>query len=185
MIAIARMIPPTVLRRITDRATFLTEVARYDALSDDELLRTTEVCLRNLERIDDRTIVGPDADLQLVLVPELWERLRPGTRDRLRRLSSTIAEYRPDPTHVFAKLLSPESRERLCSDAEDLRQRVEHAARLDACFLVEQTRFAIAGSSASRRWLPEDFVYEPGFVYRLVPAIAARVLSRHGRSASP
>ena len=182
--ASSRMIPPTVLRRVRDRGAFLHEVARYSAMTDDDLLLATEGCLRNLNRLD--VLIGPDSELQLLLVPELWERLRPGTRDRLRRISSTLAEYRPDPSSpsIFARCLSPETRERLRTDAEDLRERVAFTTKLDVQALIEQVRFAIAGSRASSHWSPADFVYEPGFVYRLVPAIAARAHARNHRRSS-
>lgn len=175
----ARVIPPAVLRRVADRSAFLNEVARYITMSDDDLLRATEVCLRNLERLDD-LVAGPDRALQLVLVPELWERLRSGTRDTLRRISSTLAEYSPDPTQpsILAQRLSPETLARLRESANTLHQHIAHASSLDARTLVEQVRFAIAGSRAADRWSPADFVYEPGFVYRLVPAIAWRALVR-------
>jgi len=174
----ARLIPPAVLRRVPDRTAFLNETAHYIAMGDDALLRATQVCLRNLERLDDLT--GPDAALQLVLVPELWERLRSGTRDALRRISSTLAEYDPDPARpsIFVRRLAPETYARLREDADALRQYVARTTPLDDKSLVEQVRFAIAGSRATDRWSPADFVYEPGFVYRLVPAIAWRVLVR-------
>jgi hypothetical protein len=177
----ARVIPPAVLRRVADRSAFLNEVSRYIEMSDDDLLYATEVCLRNLESLYDLAAAATsDGDLQLVLVPELWERLRPGTRDGLRRITSTLAEYNPNPgkPSIFAQLLSPETLERLREGADVLRQRVAHVALLDSAALVEQVRFAIAGSRASDRWSPSAFVYEPGFVYRLVPAITWRVLVR-------
>jgi hypothetical protein len=164
-----------------DRLEFLEGVAHYAAMNDDDLLRATEGCLRNLARLDD--LAGSDSDLQLILVPEIWERLRPGTRDMLRRISSTLAEYNPDPSQptIFARMLLPNTRERLREDAEDLRQRIKLAVRLDVRALVEQVRFGIAGSRAADRWSPAAYVYEPAFVYRLVPAIACRAFSRqHG-----
>ena len=174
----ARVLPPAVLRRVADRSAFMNDVARYIAMGDDDLLRATEVCLRNVERLDDLA-AGPDGDLQLVLIPELWEHLRSGTRDAIRRISSTLAEYNPDPTRpsIFEQRLSPKTRTRLREGANALRQSIAHTSRLDVGALVEQVRFAIAGSRADR-WSPADFVYEPGFVYRLVPAIAWRVLVR-------
>jgi hypothetical protein len=161
------LVPLTVLRRIADRPTFLDGIARYSAMGDDDLLRATEVCLKNLERLDDLT-AGPDSDLQLVLVPEIWERIRPGTRDGLRRISSTLAEYMPDPARpsIFARRLSPETMAHLREGADDLRSRIEHAAYLDVRALVEQVRFAIAGSHAGDRWSPTDCVYEPGCLGR-------------------
>lgn len=146
-------------------------------MEDDDLLRATKVCLRNVNRLDD-LVTGPDSDLQLVLVPELWERLRSGTRDALRRIGSTLAEYDPTRPSIFTKRLSPETLARLREGAASLCQRVEHAALLDIPALVEQVRFAIAGSRAADDWAPDAFVYETGFAYRLVPAIAGRVLVR-------
>lgn len=176
------LLPPIVLQRVAGRAAFLEDIARYGAMADDDLLRATEVCLRNLRRLNNHA--GPDSDLQLVLVPELWERLRPGTRDVLRRISTTLAEYRPDPERpsLFARILSPAALTRLREDAQDLRSRLEIAARLDVPALVEQTRFAIAGSRAAEGWSPADHVYEPAFVYRLVPAIAWRACQRTSES---
>jgi hypothetical protein len=178
------LVPPTVLRRVADRARFLDEVARYAAMEDDELHRATEVCLRNLERLDSEVEyeLGPDARLRHVLVPELWERVRPGSRDALRRISTTLAEYDPDTDRPSfwrrSRLWSAEREVRLRSAAARLRDDVACTARVDAGALVEQARFAIAGSRAADRWPPDRPVYEPGFTYRLVPAVAWRVLVR-------
>jgi hypothetical protein len=46
--------------------------------------------------------------------------------------------------------------------ADKLRRRISHASRVDVGTLVEQVRFAIAGSRAADRWSPTDRVYEPG-----------------------
>lgn len=172
---VEHLVPRTILRRVTDHTAFLGDLTRYTEMSDGELLHATEVCLRNLEHVDDPG-VGPDGHLRLVLVPELWERLRAGSRDKLRRISSTLAEYDPTRPLTLARFLSSETRARLRDDANALRQRVAFAGRLDVGALVEQVRFAIAGSRVADRWAPTDFVYEPGFVYRLVPAIAWRAL---------
>jgi hypothetical protein len=96
------LVSPAVLRRVADRAHFLDEIARHVAMEDDELHRVTEVCLRNLGRLDSEVEreLGPDARLRHVLVPELWERLRPGSRDALRRISTSLAEYDPDPDRL-------------------------------------------------------------------------------------
>jgi hypothetical protein len=143
--------------------------------------------MNNLERVDD-SVTSPDRDIQLIIVPELWERIRTGTRDKLRRISSTLAEYDPDPTppSIFSRLLSQEALKRLREGSNDLRQRLKHAAQLDVPSLVEQVRFMIAeqvrfmiaGSHAADRWEPDAHVYETVFVYRLVPAIAWRALVR-------
>ena len=184
----ARVIPPSVLRRVNDRPAFLRQIARYVEMDDDDLLRATEVCLRNLERLGGTALESfggtfPDGDLQVVLVPELWERLRPGTRPRLRRITCSLAEYNPDVDRpsIFARLLAPKALTNLRDGAEFLRHHIKLTERLDAEALVEQVRFAIAGSRVSDRWEPSAYVYEPGFVYRLVPAIAWRVLSRDRR----
>lgn len=176
----ARVIPSTILRRVADRPAFLNDIARCNALPEDALFHETARYLHNLERLEDRAVPGPDGALRLLLVPEIWERLRPGTRDGLRRISSTLAEYKPDPKRptIFTRLLSPESRARLCEGAEALRGRIAHTARLETPFLIEQVRFAIAGSRASASWSPGAFVYEPAFTYRLVPSLAWRLLVR-------
>ena len=172
------LLPSAIFRRISDHATFLGHVAGYTVMDDADLLRVTEVCLRNLDRLDSDGLT-PDARLRLVLVPELWERLRPGSRAVLRRISSSLAEYHwDDRSSFFSRLLSLEQRSRLREASDCLRDDVERTAIVDATALVEQVRFALAGSRAADRWSPADCVYEPGFTYRLVPAIAWRVLMR-------
>lgn len=172
----ADMVVPSVARRVADRRGFLSDIARYVQMGDDDLYRATEVCLRNLERLDDEG-EHPDSDLRLVLVPELWERIRSGSRDPLRRISSSLAEYRGDGPRFFSSMLSEDDLARLRASADDMRRRVSAAAVLDAPGLVERVRFAIAGSRAADRWPPDHPVYEPGFTYRLVPAVAWRMLS--------
>lgn len=180
------LIPKAVFRRLADRSRFLDDLTRYNEMGDDDLYRVTVVCLRNLERLDDES-AGPDAALRNILIPELWARLRPGTRDELRRISSTLAEYRPDPEHpsIFARMLSSETLMKLRDDADNLRQRVAFTSRLDGGALVDQVRFALAGSRVADRWAPDACVYEPGFTYRLVPVVSWRVLVRaRGTSAT-
>lgn len=174
------LVPPTVLRRVVDRSHFATELTRYAAMSDGELYHVTEVCLRNLGPLDDES-AGPDADLRIILVPELWERLRPGSRDSLRRITLTLAEYQADSPSIFARMLSPGSLTRLRASADDLRRRVATATVLSAGALVEQTRFAVAGSHMAATWPPDYSVYESGFTYRLVPVVAWRVLVQERR----
>jgi hypothetical protein len=180
----AGLIPRVLLNQIKDRPSFERGLLRYTAMGDNALLYATEVCLRNLERVDDWA-VSPDRDLRLLLVPELWERIQPGTRDKLRRLSTTLAEYHEDDLKrpaFFKRLLSAERRARLQEGADTLRRSLEHARHHDVPSLVEQVRFAIAGSRAADRWGPDACVYEPGFTYRLVPAVAWRAL---GHNPSP
>ena len=172
------LVPPAVLRRVVDRQAFREGLAAYVAMDDDDLYRSTQICLQNLDRLDQHDL-GPDAELACVLIPECWERLRPGTRDRLRRISSSLAEYEGRPS----RLLSAERRAQLCAAADRLRTRVACAAALDARALVEQVRFAVAGSRRATQWPPEYPVYGPAFTYRLVPALAWRV--QVGRPADP
>lgn len=176
------LVPPPLLQRVIDLPHFLSALSRYVEMHDDDLYRATEVCLRNLDRLVNEG-PRPDAELRLVLVPELWERLRPGTRDTLRRITSSLAEHQEDAEpSIFWRRIIPEARTRLRGAAADLRQRITAAAELDAQALVEQTRFAIAGSRAADKWPPDYPVYEPGFTYRLVPAIAHRVLAQKSRA---
>lgn len=177
------LVPPAILRRVADCPHFLSALARYSAMGEDELYHVTEICLRNLGRLNEET--GPDADLRLILVPELWERLRPGSRDPLRRITSNLAEYQGDSSTIFARMLSPETLSHLRASADDLRQRVAAATSLDAATLIEQTRFAVAGSRAADQWPPDCPVYEPGFTYRLVPVVAWRVCKRDAHLRSP
>ena len=178
------LLAPSVLRRVQDSSRLHDEIARYVAMDDDGLLRATEVCLRNLGRLDRgvEEALGPDVRLRHVLVPELWERLRPGSRDGLRRISTTLAEYDPDPERPSfwrrSQLWSEEREARLRAAAVRLRDDVARMAEVDAGALVEQVRFAIVGSRAAEQWPPDHPVYEPGFAYRVVPAVAQRVLVR-------
>jgi hypothetical protein len=168
-----------ILADVDGRPYFADSVLRYHTMDDAELLRVTEVCLRNLGRLEREE--GPDADLRHVLVPELWERITPnvGVRDRLRRISTTLAEYDPDPERpsLWGRW-DPERTARLRAEAERLRRQIAEMAVADTSALVEQVRFTIAGSDVSRHWAPTQFVYEPGFVYRVVPAVACRLGSR-------
>lgn len=175
------LLAPSIVSRITDRLRFNDCLARHEAMTDDELVKVVEVCLRNMDRIDEtdeRT--SSDIDLRLVLVPEICDRILPGQRDRLRRISSTLAEYDPDPDQPspFLRLLSPGLRLQLRESAADLRRRISRAAMRDTPSIVEQVRFSIAGSRSADRWAPSDHVYEPGFTYRVVPVIAVRALER-------
>jgi hypothetical protein len=170
------LIPTAVLERVTDRPCFLRDLARHVKMNDEDLYHTTGTYLRNLGRLDESA--GPDADLRLVLVPELWERLRPDSRDALRGITSNLAEYRGNQPTIFWRGLSPETRARLRTSADNLRARMAAARDLDVRSLVEQTRLALVGSRAGNAW-PSDYpVYEPGFTYRLVPTIAWRALLR-------
>lgn len=176
------LVPPSVFRQVGNRPGFLNSIARYGAMGDDDIYRATEVCLRNLERLDraDEYALRPDARLRNVLVPELWERLRPRSRDGLRRISTSLAEYVPNPDSFWRKSQhwSAESEACLRDAADKLREDIAQTTKINALALVEQTRFAIAGSHAADKWAPDCPVYEPGFVFRLVPVIAWRVRVR-------
>jgi hypothetical protein len=178
------LLPPSIQQWLEKESgaavsSFIDGASRYHTMSDSDLLRATEVCLRNLERLDD-SAASPDVDLRTALVPELWERLQSGTRNALRRLTSTLAEYAPAPFWRQSRLWSAEREAALCEEARQLRLRVTQLARVDTAALIEQVRFAIAGSRAADRWGPTACVYEPGFTYRLVPALALRVRTRQG-----
>jgi len=123
---------------------------------------------------------SPDGDLRLIVLPELCERVLPNTRDRIRRIESSLAEYQPKHS-FFTRLLPPHARDKLQTDAADLRACIAEVARLDVTAVDERLRFLIAGSAASC-WAPDAPVYEPALVYRLAPAIAWRALreAAHG-----
>lgn len=169
------LVPPSVLRRCARPQVVLESVARHAALHLDELLQCTRGYLQNLGRILEPG--GPDDDLRVVLVPEIWERLRPGTRDEIRRISSSLAEHYGDRPTIFSRMLPIALKASLDAAADALRARVAATAALDVDSLVDQVRFAVAGSRASARWAPDDPVYESAFAYRLVPALAWRALA--------
>ncbi len=178
------LVPPAVLGRVTDRGRFQGDLARYVQMTDDDLHRATDVCLRNVDRLDVEVeeALGPDAWLRIVGVPELWERLRPGSRDALRRISTSLFEYEPDPDRPSlwrrSRFWSLAREARRDAAVVRLRDDVARTAGLDTSALVEQVRFAIAGSRASETWPPDYPVYEPGFTYRLTPVVAWRALVR-------
>jgi hypothetical protein len=160
------------------RSYFIDSVMRYHAMADVDLLGATEVCLRNLGRLDRDE--GPDVDLRHILIPEAWDRLMPGTgaRDRLRRISTGIAEYDPDRPSVFKRLLKPGQIARLGAMADRTRREIAQTSDVDTVSLVERIRFSIAGSCASQRFPATACVYEPGFAYRVSPVVARRLLAR-------
>lgn len=172
------LVPKSLLDRIVDRTYFNRSLLRYAAMEDSDLFHATVTCLINLENLD-AGLPSCDRDLRLILVPELWERIQPDTRNKLRRVSTTLAEYNEEsPPSIFGRLLSPASRASLQKGADDLRQRIKHVTQLNTPALVEQTRFAIAGSRAADHWGPDACVYEPRFVYQVVPVIASLTLTR-------
>jgi len=181
------LVPPAILQRVMDHPRFLDDIRRYVVMEDNDLFRATESCLRNLERlgVEIEYALGPDVRLRHVLVPELWERFRPGARDTLRRISTSLAEHDSDPDRVSfwrrSSLWSAEREACLCAAAIRLREDIARMAAADIRALVEQTRFAIAGSQVAQKWSPDYSLYEPGFTFRLVPVVAWRLLRKEGR----
>lgn len=174
---VATLLPPIILQRLDDYAAFLRHVSRLLGMNDEELHRTTQVCLNNLGRpwpkVEDTH--GPDARLRHILAPEIWERLRPGSRNALRRISTTLAEYQDPDRRSFWERTRPEVAAHLQETATSLRAEIGRVAALDAATLIEETRQAIAASHVIEKWAPGQCVYEPGFTYRMVPAIAWRL----------
>jgi hypothetical protein len=148
------LLPPAIRQRIKgaeNLTSFVENVSRYHAMPDADLLHATVACLLNLERLDD-SVPSPDVELRTVLVPELWERLQGGTRDRLLRLTSTLAEYNPSSLWRRSRFWSAAQEAATCLAARRLRQRISQAESADTAILIEQVRFAIAGSHADANW---------------------------------
>lgn len=173
--SVSDLIPTSVLKRIENHGSWDYDLERNIEMSLDDLYKSTETCLKNLGRIND-SAASADSDLRLVIVPELWERLRPGSRKALRRISSTLAEYIHNSGRSLIMALSPDSRYALQEGSRLLRQRIEFAENLDTKALLEWTRFSISGAKINKSYPPEYPVYEPAFAYRLVPVLAWRVL---------
>jgi hypothetical protein len=150
---------------------------RYRAMTLERLLDATKAFLKNVGRLTSSQESGPDGELRILLVPELWERLIPGTRYELRRITCTLAEHDPDRRSALRGLLSAESIEDLRTSSNAIREAIDIASRQSIGSLIERVRFACAGTEACKRWQPEDHVYEPAFVYRLVPALVRRILA--------
>ncbi len=157
---------------------FARQVSRYRLMTDEDLVKMTELYLRNMGRVDSRAEVGPDFDLQVVLVPELCERIVAGSRDRVRRISTSSAEYDDSRPSIFRRMLSEESIRELAASARSLRADIAAVSALPIEALVERARFAIHGSRSSDRFGPCAAVYEPAFVYRLAPVLAVRAADR-------
>lgn len=183
---VAGILPADVLRQLArqpdERRAVVEDVRRYLEMDDADLLRHVEIQLRNLGHVRDVDVAdAADVALRVVLVPELCERFSPGCRARLRRITSSLAEYDPDPDRpsFFTRTLCRvETYRDLRRGAIDLRDRIARASELDAESLAQQARFAIAGSRSAREYPPGYPVYEPAFAYRMVPALLHRVLVR-------
>lgn len=173
------IIPPRVRYEVLSSRK--SEVDDYCETADDELLRVVRVCLKNLQMMDPPLDeVGPDFELRALLVPELSERFRPrmGLRDEFRRFHTTSAEYYGGGDNLFRLSLS--TLQHLDNRAEDLRSRIAGVRVLSTFDLVDSVRFALGGCLASSRNSPSAPVYEPAFAYRVVPALASRVLCMVG-----
>ncbi len=180
-------LPPEILRR-ADLASLDRDVGRYAGMGDDDLLRATEVCLHNVDRVDD-VVRSADADLRIILVPELWERIRLSSgssvvlasdlRDSLRLITTKLASYqgssRTQPNRLWS---SAERAARLLDSANLLRAEILRVSALSMDGLIDEVRAAVVRSSAADRHSPTDCLYGPGFTYRLVPALAYRALER-------
>lgn len=180
------ILPREIAARMRDRDRFEREIERYRIKSDEDLIRSVEICLRNLDCLNDEDggdgVDRPDFELRALLAPELCERILPGCRDRLRRIRCTLAEYDPDPAtpSAFRRMLSSAQLARLRERADALRRDVAVVSALEVDDLADRTRFALRGSRAAERHLPDAPVYEPAFAYLAVPSLVVRALARDG-----
>lgn len=183
-----KLISPSIMKRIRSASasaqrSHQDDIRRFREMSDDDLLDSTRNAMRNLDQVDE----GPDRALRAVLVPECWERIRPGTRDGLRSIVTTLAEWSEEAksnlTLSLRSLIGPEGVDRIRDESRRLREDIEEARRAEPLWLVERMLFLISGSRAYEGdgRLPTDPVYEPAFAYRLVPEIARRMLERTGQ----
>ncbi len=185
------ILPKSIYEKLSSST--LQQIGKQVAANDDELLRATNTCLSNLERVGsvdsfgtwERVLRDADFELRSFLVPELWARILRKTPDeadrvrtRLRRIHTGLVEYGSPSFDSFTrKLLGKELSTRLEEAANSLRERLEFVKKQDVGTLVEQVKVAIVGSESAKKWDVNYPVYEPAFVYRLVPVIALRALS--------
>src|SRR5262245_61280796 len=113
-----KLIPPDVREKIrgasaSAQRSHQEEARRFRGMTDDDLLEITKIMMRNLDQVGE----GADRTLRAVLVPECWERIRPGTRDGLRTIVTTLAEWREETksnlTLAIRKQLGPEGLARI------------------------------------------------------------------------
>lgn len=172
------IVPPAITSRATDRSKLAQQIQEYTAMPAATLVDTVCLCLRNVSHVDSSS---RDGELRLVVLPELCERILPGSRDQVRRIESSLAEHWPDVSpSIFSRMLSQASRDQLRQEAENLRAQIKEIARQDTKTIVERLRFLIAGSAAAC-WATDDCVYEPALTFRLVPAIAWLALREASR----
>lgn len=185
-------LPAAIQGRVRNNLIFCKNLLRYQEFSDQDLVRSARTCLSNLERFDEEHSPA-DTLLRHVLVPEICTRITPDVRDALRRVSTSLAEHDPDPRHpsIFDRFLRARcpwgtqaradyetGRNRRLRAATSLRASITFHAALGVPELVERTGATITRSNVVRPWDPSDCVYEPGFTYRVVPALLQRLVER-------
>lgn len=183
-------------RGVADVNMFARELLKYEAMSDAEIVRCAEVCLRNVEPRRDLAAISlrfdAESDLRTFLVPEICERIQPGTRTALRRITTSIAEHDPDPARpsIFVRIWQMRSpsgtaararQERVYEqarrEAAAARSRIALLSQVDRIDLAWRVEEAIGASDVGERWQPTEFVYDPALTYRLVPALVERMMT--------
>lgn len=177
---------------------YFADVRRLLAMDDADLVHCAQVCLSNVERTldEDEDAAPADFELRALLAPELCERIVPGGRMRLRRITTSCAEWICDPlrpsffsrfrgfrgrgdpwgTAVRSAALREEHDRRV--DAACLRARIAMLSAVSIDDLLDRTRAAIGASRVMERWQPYAFVYDPGLTYRVIPVLARRAWAR-------
>lgn len=176
---------------------FFADLKKHESESDDGLVETAQICLRNLSSIG-RYAVGDD--LRAAIVPEICERIVPGSRTPVRRITTCIAE-RDDGPRFDSRLLEaqgfsafwrrhycpPGTAARARHDAQTLgfareatgmRARIVLLAEISVNELIDRAKEAIGQSSVHVRWSPTTFVYEPALTYRVIPVLGHRAMLR-------
>src|SRR4029079_467747 len=170
---------PSAKRQRADPTRLLNDLTRLVCMSDADLFVTTENCLKNVTRLVDT--VSAEAQLQIVLIPELWERLLPHTGARLRKINTHLADWYGTPKDSFWRRMKSwtEEKDRLrVAEAEALRERIAAAREATPQMLLEQVRFAIAGARVAERFDIDAPVYDTALIYRVVPVLTQRVRAR-------
>ena len=184
-------------------STYFADVRRLSSMDDAALVHCVEVCLSNAERMDDEEAMPDDFDLRALLAPELCERIVPGARTRLRRITTSRAEWVADPIRTFffprfrgfrgrsgpwgtrarSEVLREEHADRI--DAACMRARIAMLSAVPIEDLLDRTREAIGASRVMERWDPDAFVYDPGLTYRVIPVLARRAWARRSAPIRP
>jgi hypothetical protein len=194
----ARWLPDSIIDLVrldseSNRAYFVRELQDREALSDAELVRSAEVCLRNVGRLavwGEETEVEADL-LRGFLIPEICNRIQPGSRTSLRRITTSHAEYDPDPGRPsllrwFSQRHAPwgtaersrwqalDDEQRRCGGAA--RARIAMLAEESAAQIADRVVEAIERSPIRSHWSPTTCVYEPGLTYRVLPVLVDRMM---------